>query len=407
MQSVCFPLYIAADDRVRLLTKPEKADFAFHFCPLAAMNRRQPGVIPSMPVPMLAKKLGLDKKVVLKRLVRLSSPGIELIDIEYDAPGENGELSLLSSVRVEIVDFCDWNGLDEGEDRDLGYSSSHYSASEAVPPFPSGGNGTVTRSTGAERQARHRARKSQGRQSTDNQTTDSQNRNSNAFEQNSNALTLQNGQNSVTSAESVMPQTSESNASGALRPSRAGDDNVQRYGLDLNSKNLNTDSETLNVTNVGNAGPVTPQSVTPTSKAPPPNLRARSLASQAVALSQELRDLGSESRHYQLVAICEEHNLPDLVTQALNETRRRMNNPRRGQVEKPGAYYQSALLRKLAEHNVHVPTRAQLEAEPASEVQRLIQESLAASLPPSYTPLDETYQDVSDFPESAYREDQE
>lgn len=36
-----------------------------------------------------------------------------------------------------------------------------------------------------------------------------------------------------------------------------------------------------------------------------------------------------------------------------------------------------------------------------------LQESLAASMPPSYTPLDETYQDASEFPEPAYREDLE
>ncbi len=412
MQSVCFPLFFAADDRVRLLTKPEKADFAFHFCPLAAMNRRQPGIIPAMPLPMLAKKLGLDKKVVLKRLVRLSAPGIELIDIQYDTPEENGELSLLSCVSVEVLDFAEWNGLDED------WPDAPLDAAGDLPPRgPAGQNGNgsgnvhrsngIARSSNATRQARYRARNGQGRPSTD-----TRNGNSNAFDAESNALALQNG------SQSVMPEpekSAESDASEALRSSRAGDDNDQRYGLDLESKNLNTDSETLNVTNVGNALPVTPPSVTPPQlprtnvsqngtskspppnpkspppnpKSPPPNLRGRSLAAQSVALAQELRDVGSESRHYQLLAICEEHSLPDLATQALRETRRRMDNPRRQQVEKPGAYYQAALLRKLAEHNVHVPTRAQLEAEPASEVQRLIRESLAEAMPPGYTPLEE------------------
>ena len=432
MQSVCFPLYFAADDRVRLLTKPEKADFMLHFCPLAGMNRRHPGVIPPMPLPMLAKKLGLDKKVVLKRLVRLSAPGIELIDIHY-TPAHPYQLTEESSVSVEILDFADWNGLEDD------------SFVELLPGEERGGDpaemDAVARQKNADRQAKHRANNREKKRAAlqaqiaalnaeaaqdvvdQGDASASENNgagpNSNTDSSNSNAKALRNGHQSVTSGvtpgQNGAQKSVQNDASEALRPSRVGDDNVQRYGLDLNSKTLNsnTDSETLNVTNVGNAGGVTPQTVTPPSSsqsAPaqngsaskPPNLRARSLASQAVALVQELRDVGSESRHYQLLAICEENNLPNLATQALNETRRRIANPRRGEVEKPGAYYQTALLRRLAEHNVHVPTRAELNAEPASEVKRLIQESLADAMPPSYAPLE----DRSDEEQYAGREDE-
>lgn len=81
-----------------------------------------------------------------------------------------------------------------------------------------------------------------------------------------------------------------------------------------------------------------------------------------------------------------------------------MNNRARGELDKPGAYYQAAVLRKLGEHGVHVPTRAELEAEPASEVKRLIQESINATLPASYTPLPEE----SEFDDlRRYEEDEE
>lgn len=122
MNSVCFPIYFLADERVRTLTKPEKLDFALAFCPLAAKNRREPGIIPRMPVTTLARKLGLATKVTLKRLEKLSSPDSELITLEYDSPpcedAVPGALNKLSTVRVEILDFAEWNGLDDIGDAD-------------------------------------------------------------------------------------------------------------------------------------------------------------------------------------------------------------------------------------------------------------------------------------------------
>ena len=49
-------------------------------------------------------------------------------------------------------------------------------------------------------------------------------------------------------------------------------------------------------------------------------------------------------------------------------------------------------VRRLNEHNVHIPTKAELAAEPAAEVRRLAQESMNAARPPGMTPLEDLYE---------------
>ncbi len=131
------------------------------------------------------------------------------------------------------------------------------------------------------------------------------------------------------------------------------------------------------------------------------------MAAQAIAFAKELGDdtprpgfpQGNTPRHYQLLSICEEHNLLNLADEALAATKKRAASTTRPPLEKgPGAYYQSTLLRKLGGHSVHIASQAEMEAEPASEVQRLIQESLAAASGGSsrITPLDDIYPEMED-----------
>jgi hypothetical protein len=107
-------------------------------------------------------------------------------------------------------------------------------------------------------------------------------------------------------------------------------------------------------------------------------------------MATELRDLGSEARHYQLLAVCEENDMGDLATAALAATRRRLDNPRREPVERPGAYYQDILLTKLAERGIHIPTKTELEQDAPDDVRQLIQESLAAGSGPGDAPAEGT-----------------
>ncbi len=104
------------------------------------------------------------------------------------------------------------------------------------------------------------------------------------------------------------------------------------------------------------------------------NAADESLNGQAASLVAELRDWGSERRHKQLLSICEEHGLSHLPSQALQATRQRLSRePKRGILEKPGAYYQRILIRLLEGHQVFVPTAGE---EDATEVKRLARMSL-------------------------------
>lgn len=88
----------------------------------------------------------------------------------------------------------------------------------------------------------------------------------------------------------------------------------------------------------------------------------------------ELQDLGSERRHRQLLEICEEHGLEDIPREALAATRRRLaQESKQGPLEKPGAYYQRILIKKLEEHQVFVPKSGE---DDAMEVRQLARQSL-------------------------------
>jgi hypothetical protein len=105
---------------------------------------------------------------------------------------------------------------------------------------------------------------------------------------------------------------------------------------------------------------------------------SRAFEAQAAGIAAELQDLGSERRHRQLLEVCDRHGLGDLVNQALQATRERMGKEkRRSVVEKPGAYYQSVLLKLLEDRQVFVPKAGE---DDAGEVRRLIQESMGVEV---------------------------
>jgi hypothetical protein len=98
------------------------------------------------------------------------------------------------------------------------------------------------------------------------------------------------------------------------------------------------------------------------------------LDKSAAALVQELRDWGSERRHRQLLSVCDQHRLSHLTAEALRSTRDRLSRESKlGVLEKPGAYYQSVLIKLLEAHQVFVP---RADEDDPSEVQRLVRESL-------------------------------
>lgn len=101
---------------------------------------------------------------------------------------------------------------------------------------------------------------------------------------------------------------------------------------------------------------------------------SRVFEAEAAAIASELQDLGSERRHKQLLSMCEQHGLSELPGQALQATRRRLaKEGRRGILEKPGAYYQSVLIKLLEGHQVFVPTAGEDDTE---EVRLLARQSL-------------------------------
>ena len=104
------------------------------------------------------------------------------------------------------------------------------------------------------------------------------------------------------------------------------------------------------------------------------NLFDAGLAGEADKIVEELRDWGSERRHWQLVSICEQHGLFHLCTEALQATRQRLaKEQKHGVLEKPGAYYQRVLVQLLEKHQVFVPTSGEEDAE---EVRHLARQSL-------------------------------
>ena len=121
--------------------------------------------------------------------------------------------------------------------------------------------------------------------------------------------------------------------------------------------------------------PVIPKSAPPETR--PRNLKAEALDKQATALAAELHDLGSERRHRQLLAVCQQHGLWDLPAQALEATRRRLaSEGAHGPLERPGAYYQRILVALLEGHQVFVPTLAEKAEDDPMEVRRLARQSL-------------------------------
>ena len=105
-----------------------------------------------------------------------------------------------------------------------------------------------------------------------------------------------------------------------------------------------------------------------------PSKRTQLLDQQVEAFVTELRDFGSERRHFQLLEICQERNLDALPKQALTATRKRLAAENtRGTLGNPGAYYQRVLLSLLEDHQVFVPKLGEPTAE---EVHQLAMQSL-------------------------------
>jgi hypothetical protein len=100
----------------------------------------------------------------------------------------------------------------------------------------------------------------------------------------------------------------------------------------------------------------------------------KGLDKSAEALVKELKDWGSERRHHQLLSVCDQHGLSYLSAQALRSTRDRISRESKlGVLEKPGAYYQSVLIKLLEAHQVFVPKVGEDDVE---EVRRLARQSL-------------------------------
>lgn len=102
------------------------------------------------------------------------------------------------------------------------------------------------------------------------------------------------------------------------------------------------------------------------------------IEARARELVSHLQDEGSQRRHEQLVAICDRHNCLHLIDKAVDATRTRQRKAgKQGSLERPGAYYQSVLVRLLEDRNIHVPTLAERTAEP--QVADLVRMSLVNS----------------------------
>ena len=89
---------------------------------------------------------------------------------------------------------------------------------------------------------------------------------------------------------------------------------------------------------------------------------SKTLDIAALRVATELRDIGSQRRHRQLVGICHDNNLMPLIDQALRATRERMADEKRlGPLERPPRYYDATIVRLLNEEGVHVPRRAEIK----------------------------------------------
>lgn len=98
------------------------------------------------------------------------------------------------------------------------------------------------------------------------------------------------------------------------------------------------------------------------------------LNKSTVALVQELKDWGSVRRHRQLLSVCDQHGLSHLTMQALRSTRDRISRESKlGVLEKPGAYYQSVLVKLLETYQVFVP---KADEEDVEAVRQLARQSL-------------------------------
>lgn len=104
------------------------------------------------------------------------------------------------------------------------------------------------------------------------------------------------------------------------------------------------------------------------------DVRGAQLDAFVAALVAELDDAGSVRRHRQLLSLCDRHGLTDLAQEALFATRRRQAaTARHGPLEKPGAYYQSVLVKLLEDCQVFVPAADPGERE---AVRAQVRESL-------------------------------
>lgn len=171
------------------------------------------------------------------------------------------------------------------------------------------------------------------------------------------------------------------NAAGGHRKMRQG--SPQNAALSEESLLLFTRVFTESTLNVGEEASAFVSSGENKPPLPEPSASRNSLeadiAASVEALTQELKDQGSERRHKQLLSVCEQHGLLHLSGQALQATRRRLaKEGKQGLLEKPGAYYQRVLIKLLENHQVFVPTAGEDDAE---EVRRLAIASLGLEDP--------------------------
>lgn len=141
-----------------------------------------------------------------------------------------------------------------------------------------------------------------------------------------------------------------------VAPSRARrkDLTIQKESNDLKRSNVQNVSERSNDSEDFNFV-VHPDSRT-RSKLSRPSRQPDEYVAQVVALTEELRDWGSENGIRQLLSVCDQYGLPDLPNDALASVRRA---DRKQQLDKPGAYFRTCLVKMLGENGVIVTNKAQ------------------------------------------------
>ena len=89
------------------------------------------------------------------------------------------------------------------------------------------------------------------------------------------------------------------------------------------------------------------------------------------------KDTGSRVRYVQLREICVENNCGDAWGAALRCTQRRQRREDLAPLDRPGAWFDSALVRELDKRGIAVPTKAEKAEAPA--IGGMIAASLAAA----------------------------